>query len=144
MYEVIKTINGIGYRYQQETYRENGKVRTRSTYIGPVDGGRRKKGLTAALRELVKKKDRREDIGETQAEASARVAREDAERAKNERANELLTAPSISLGAIGEIAASQAETATAEAAEASSSESSQASGESDGDAGESGDGEAAA
>jgi hypothetical protein len=110
-YVVVKTINGREYRYEQETYREGGKVRTRSTYIGPVDGGRRKKGLTAAVRALVKKKDRREDIGESPAEVSARVAREDAERAKNDRINDLLTASSISLGAIGEIAASQSETA---------------------------------
>ena len=107
MYECIKTINGIEYRYQQETYRENGKVKTRSVYIGPVDGGRRKKGLTGFVQNLVKKKDRREDIGESDAEASARVAREDTQRAKNERVNGLLTAPSISLGAIGEISASQ-------------------------------------
>ena len=106
-YVVVKTINGRQYRYEQETYRECGKVRTRSTYIGPVDGGRRKKGLTAALRELVKKKDRREDFGESKAEASARVAREDAERAKDARVNELLTAASISLEGIAEISASQ-------------------------------------
>jgi hypothetical protein len=139
MYEVIKTINGRQYRYEQETYRENGRVRTRSTYIGPVDGGRRKKGLTGLLQELVKKKDRREDMGESAAEASVRVAREDAERAKNERVNDLLTAPNISLGALSEIAASQAETATAETADVSDSESSQSSGQSDGDAGEGGD-----
>jgi hypothetical protein len=120
-YVVVKTINGREYRYEQETYREGGKVRTRSTYIGPVDGGRRKKGLTAAVRALVKKKDRREDIGESPAEVSARVAREDAERAENDRINNLLTASSISLGAIGEIAASQSETA-ADASSATSSD----------------------
>ena len=43
-YVVVKNINGRQYRYEQETYREGDKVRTRSTYIGPVDGGRRKKG----------------------------------------------------------------------------------------------------
>ena len=108
MYEVIKTINGIGYRYQQETYRENGRVKTRSVYIGPVDGGRRKKGkLTEFVRELVKKKDRREDHGESEAEANARVAREDAQRAKDDRVNDLLTAPSISLEGIAEVSASQ-------------------------------------
>lgn len=40
-YIVIKTINGRRYRYRQKTWRENGRVRTRSEYIGPasdVDG----------------------------------------------------------------------------------------------------------
>jgi len=132
-YEVIKTINGRQYRYEQETYRENGKVRTRSTYIGPVDGGRRRKGLTGFLQELVRKKDRRVDMGETEAEASARVAREDAERAKDARVNELLTASSISLEGIAEIAEKQSV-----AANASSSESSPPSGQSDGGGGETG------
>ncbi len=37
-YRVVKKINGSHYLYEQETYREGGKVRTRSSYIGPVDG----------------------------------------------------------------------------------------------------------
>jgi hypothetical protein len=37
-YFVIKTINGRRYRYRQKTWRENGRVRTRSEYIGPADG----------------------------------------------------------------------------------------------------------
>lgn len=36
-YRVIKKINGSHYLYEQETYREGGKVRTRSQYIGAVD-----------------------------------------------------------------------------------------------------------
>ena len=36
-YIVVKTINGRRYRYRQKTWRENGRVRTRSEYIGPVD-----------------------------------------------------------------------------------------------------------
>ena len=35
-YIVIKTINGRRYRYRQKTWRENGRVRTRSEYIGPA------------------------------------------------------------------------------------------------------------
>jgi antirestriction protein ArdC len=34
-YFVIKTIHGRRYRYRQKTWRENGRVRTRSEYIGP-------------------------------------------------------------------------------------------------------------
>jgi hypothetical protein len=55
----------------------------------------------------VEKKDRREDIGEADAEARERVAREDMERAKNDRVNELLTGDTISLGALEEIADKQ-------------------------------------
>ena len=36
-YRVVKKINGCHYLYEQETYREGGKVRTRSQYIGAVD-----------------------------------------------------------------------------------------------------------
>jgi len=42
-YLVVKQINGSFYAYEQETYREGGKVRTRSTYIGPVDGKKYKR-----------------------------------------------------------------------------------------------------
>jgi hypothetical protein len=37
-YIVVKTINGRRYRYRQKTWREGGRVRTRSEYIGPADG----------------------------------------------------------------------------------------------------------
>jgi len=36
-YRVVKKINGSHYLYEQETYREGGKVRTRSQYLGAVD-----------------------------------------------------------------------------------------------------------
>lgn len=42
-YTVIKTINGRKYEYMQTSYREGGKVRTKSVYIGPVGGRKRKK-----------------------------------------------------------------------------------------------------
>ena len=38
MYIVIKTIKGRQYQYQQRTYREAGRVRTESIYMGPVGG----------------------------------------------------------------------------------------------------------
>lgn len=106
-YEVIKTISGRQYRYLQETYRESGRVRTRNTYLGPVDGGvRRRGGVTGFLQGLVRKKDRN-DFGETESQARKRVAREDRERVKQAQVNELLTGSTISLGAINEIAESQ-------------------------------------
>ncbi len=36
-YLVTKTINGHRYRYRQKTWREGGRVRTKSEYIGPAD-----------------------------------------------------------------------------------------------------------
>ena len=36
-YQVIKTIHGKKYLYQQSTYREGDKVRTASVYLGAVD-----------------------------------------------------------------------------------------------------------
>ena len=106
-YEVIKTISGRQYRYLQETYRESGRVRTRNTYLGPVDGGVRRRGcVTGLLQGLVRKKDRN-DFGETETQARERVAREDRERVEQARVNELLTGSTISLGAINEIAEGQ-------------------------------------
>src|SRR5438477_11523915 len=43
-YIVIKTIKGRQYQYRQRSYREGGRVRTESIYLGPV----------AALRSLVR------------------------------------------------------------------------------------------
>lgn len=42
MYIVIKTIKGRQYQYRQRTYREAGRMRTESIYMGPVDGGVRR------------------------------------------------------------------------------------------------------
>jgi len=148
-YIVIKTINGRRYRYRQRTWREGGRMRTKSEYIGPVGEDnrgarsrvdheqatasgrhpdlehpsagqgigtemtsprirRRANGVSEFLKELVRKRDRAEDIGETETQARERVAIEDAERAKDARVNELLTAPTISLDAVEEIAGMQA------------------------------------
>jgi hypothetical protein len=41
-YRVVKTIKGHQYLYEQQTFRENGRVRTRNRYTGPAggDGGK--------------------------------------------------------------------------------------------------------
>ena len=65
---------------------------------------RRQTGVTEFLRDLVRKRDRLDDIGETEAEVRERVGREDRERARNAQVNELLTADTITVEAIGEIA----------------------------------------
>lgn len=41
-YIVTKTIKGRQYRYEQTSYREGGKVKTKSVYLGPVSGTTRK------------------------------------------------------------------------------------------------------
>lgn len=142
-YEVIKTINGRRYRYLQRSYREGGKVRTQSTYLGPVDGGRRRKsGILAVLDDLVRKT----EPVESEEQLQERIVAEDREYAERDRINDKLTTDKISLDAIAEIAASQAETTPSEAvAETSGAESEsaeaaegEAEGESDGD----GDGDA--
>jgi hypothetical protein len=48
-YRVTKTIKGHQYLYEQQTYRENGRVRTRNRYIGPVAAEGASSGGGAAL-----------------------------------------------------------------------------------------------
>ena len=43
-YIVVKTIKGRRYRYLQTSWREGRRVRTKSNYLGPVDGGGRGAG----------------------------------------------------------------------------------------------------
>jgi hypothetical protein len=105
-YIVIKTINGRRYRYSQLTWREAGRVRTKSVYLGPVDGDARSKGVvTKFLQGLVRKSSREV---ESEKQMQERVAAEDRQYAKQDRVNDMLTAPTISMEAIGEIAAEQA------------------------------------
>jgi hypothetical protein len=237
MYRVIKTINNREYFYDQETYRENGRVRTRNVYIGPVDGTffrgggrgsmprdmtaqdvlnceaselgnelnvaegvdlskvrsdrlqwvtktkgaakqygdvdrvviknfrivatdpvggmlveerqadradrRRKKGVFGVIDDLVRKRDK---TVETENQIQARVARETAEDAQRDRINDLLTADTISLDAINEIAEAQAapaaETEAAENAPADVGESEAAAGDATGDSAGEADGDA--
>ena len=57
-YIVIKTINGRRYRYRQKTWREAGRVRTRSEYLGPADGeatGRNRGMLSGEFRLIMDK-----------------------------------------------------------------------------------------
>jgi hypothetical protein len=125
-YIVIKTINGRQYRYRQSTRREGGRMRTKSEYLGPVDGGdrknlaarggshtgesvsreegtgpapnsrriRKRQGVvTEFIKNLVGKRDRRDDVGETEPQARERVAREDQERGRNVAATATGRAP---------------------------------------------------
>ena len=38
-YQCVKTVKGHKYLYLQMSYREGGKVKTKSKYLGPVSGG---------------------------------------------------------------------------------------------------------
>jgi len=106
-----QTISGRQYRYLQETYRESGGVHTRSTYLGLVDGGVRRRGGVIGLPQDLAEKDRN-DFGSTRSQARERTAHEDRGRAKRARveasASKRATGRSaISLRAISEITESQ-------------------------------------
>jgi len=53
-YIVVKTIKGRQYRYQQRSYREGGRVRTESIYLGPVGGCTRRKDLLRNVGDLIR------------------------------------------------------------------------------------------
>jgi len=59
---VTKTIRGRAYLYRQHSCRVGGKVVTKSTYIGPVDGGRRRKGMLGRIGGTTTTAPRREHI----------------------------------------------------------------------------------
>ena len=50
---VIKTIRGRQYRYAQRSYRINGKVKTKSVYLGPVGGRVRRQGVLGQIGEFI-------------------------------------------------------------------------------------------
>lgn len=52
-YIVTKTIKGRDYRYLQRSYRDGGRVRTQSVYLGPANGEPRRKNLLARIGEVI-------------------------------------------------------------------------------------------
>jgi hypothetical protein len=70
MYIVIKIIKGREYRYQQESYREGHRVRTKSIYLGPVNGAVRLSAVpstlppTVPLANVARQRYQREEIEE--------------------------------------------------------------------------------
>lgn len=98
MYVVTRTIKGRHYRYLQRSYRQDGKVRTESIYLGPVHAVRRMaKAVTdfvqaqqlapedraqlAAANAVEKiEREQRERFGETAEERSARERQEALDR----------------------------------------------------------------
>jgi hypothetical protein len=84
-YIVVKTIKGRQYRYQQRTYRQGGKVRTETIYLGPVDGGRRRKGMLRRLGELIEANVRTRRYGLPDEETMLRRYNEKVQREQDAR-----------------------------------------------------------
>src|ERR1051326_442648 len=53
-YRVIKTVKGRRYIYVQRTWGEGKRVRTESIYIGPADGGPKRRRLRRKIAEFIK------------------------------------------------------------------------------------------
>jgi hypothetical protein len=88
---VIKTIKGRQYRYQQRTYREGGKVRTETIYLGPVDGGKRRAGVLRRVNAFLKA-NFPPRYGLPDEEAMLRNFNERAERERKEREKAIVLA----------------------------------------------------
>src|SRR5205809_902421 len=54
VYQVIKTVKGRRYIYEQRTWREGKHVRTESRYVGPADGGPTRRRLGRKIAEFIK------------------------------------------------------------------------------------------
>jgi hypothetical protein len=53
-YRVVKAIKGRRYLYEQRTWRDGGRVRTESRYIGPLDGTPRRRRLGQKIADFIK------------------------------------------------------------------------------------------
>jgi hypothetical protein len=111
-YHVIRTINGRRYRYLQRSVREGRKVRSEYVYLGPVDD--EPQSFTEELKNMV-----RTSYEFTEEQERQQFAQQQAEYAQCDRVNELLTAETITLQGINEIADAQAEKSPAGEGEAS-------------------------
>jgi len=54
VYRVIKTVKGRRYIYEQRTWRVGERVHTECRYVGPADGGRRRRRLARKIADFVK------------------------------------------------------------------------------------------
>jgi len=79
---VIKTIRGRQYRYQQSSSRIAGKVVTKSTYLGPVGGRVRRKGVLARIGEFITTNLQHEHVFDMEAFAREEQEREQQKAAK--------------------------------------------------------------
>src|SRR5256885_255607 len=55
MYQIVKTIKGGRYIYEQRSWREGKRVRTESRYIGPADGqSKRRRGFAQKIGDFIR------------------------------------------------------------------------------------------
>lgn len=133
-YIVIKTIRGRQYRYEQRSWREGKRVRTKSRYLGPV-AGERPAGLIGQIssflaaqrlspedRAMASAERHAERIAQEQREMFGETAQERAEREEQEHLDRLHDQYGLTLGPIDPtpvepaVAASEESTESAEAA----------------------------
>jgi hypothetical protein len=111
-YIVIKTIKGRQYRYEQRSWREGKRVRTKSRYLGPVVE-ERPRGLLAQLaaflaaqqlspedRALASAQRAAEKFEQYQREVFGETARERADREYNEHLDRLFEQYGLMVGPI--------------------------------------------
>ena len=110
-HRVIRNIDGRDYEYEEESYRVPGlkTPRKRSRYIGPVDAIRKRKtGILGFIDDLVRAKHPWEEgYVQTEKERQAWMKEWEAARAKQDRINAILTAPTMPLEALHEEVALQ-------------------------------------
>lgn len=103
-YTVIKTIRGRRYLYEQSSWREGERVRTRSRCVGALDPPLKRRSILRSIGDLIEanrlsdedralasaareaeriEKDQRETYGETAAERAVREARESLQGTEN-------------------------------------------------------------
>jgi hypothetical protein len=113
-YHVTRTINGRRYHYLQRSVREGRKVRTEYIYLGPAEAGARKrKGMLASLAEELQNAVKK-SYELTDEQIAQELARQTAEYKHRDHINGLLTAETISLQGINEIAEAQKESPAGE------------------------------
>jgi hypothetical protein len=79
---VIKTIRGRQYRYAQRSYRINGKVKTKSVYLGPVGGRVRRQGVLGQIGEFITANLQHEHVFDMEALGREQQEREQQKAAK--------------------------------------------------------------
>jgi len=107
-YHVIRTINGRRYRYLQRSVREGKRVRSEYVYLGPEEPP--EYTLSEELKNMVRK-----TYELTDEEVRLEAERQQEFYAQRDRINELLTADTISLAGLQEVADAQKESPAADA-----------------------------
>ena len=128
-YIVIKTIRGRQYRYEQRSWREGKRVRTKSRYLGPV-AGERPTGLIEQIssflaaqrlspedRAMASAERHAERVAQEQKEMFGETAQERAEREQQDHLDRLHDQYGLTLGPIDPTPAEPAAPASEEGTE---------------------------